>query len=138
MKKIFFTIIFSFISLGGCFAEVILTPQWSEFCPPDYIDARANKGFWDSQKLGKYNDYWLERKNQFNEALKKCSDYKADELKSCYEQIKDAELNKNKVYNEKMEKIEALSEQRHREYIQQKTQQDTVNSINSIIRTIKY
>lgn len=138
MKKLVILFSFLFAGAGFCAAEVILEPQWSELCHVQYINARPATGFWDKQKLGTYNDYWVERKKQFESSLARCQNYKGDDLSSCYKQVREAELSKNNLYNAKLQQIEAQNQQRHQEYLDQKARYDTVNSINSIIRTIKY
>ncbi|MBS4759901.1 MAG: hypothetical protein KHX03_04305 [Clostridium sp.] len=108
-------------------AEVVMAPQWSEFCPPNYLSAKASK--WNTN-----SDYWYNRRVQFENTISQCSSYKGADLKSCYSQIRESELNKNKAWNLKVEQ----REKEHQEYIEYRNKQQAVDAVQTIIRTIKY
>lgn len=127
MKKGLISFVMISVFSTAVYAEVILAPQWSEFCPVSYMNAKDSK--WN-----KDSNYWYERRVQFENALNQCSNYKNDDLKSCYSQIRDAELNKNKAWNQKVD----ARNLEHEEYIEYRNKQQTVDAVNSIIRTIKW
>ena len=127
MKKNLISLSLVCLFVGGANAEVILAPQWSEFCPVSYMNAKASKWNTDS-------NYWHERRIQFENALEECKPYSNDDLKSCYSQIRKAELNKNKAWNAKVE----VQNKEHAEYIEYRNKQQTIDAVNSVIRTIKW
>lgn len=127
MKKFLISLSLICLFLETANAEVILAPQWSEFCPVSYMTAKPSK-------LSKNNTYWYERRIQFENAVSQCSSYKDKDLKSCYAQVREAELNKNKSWNEKID----AQNREHEEYIEYRNKQQTYDAINSVIRTIKW
>lgn len=124
MKRfLFLTLV---ILLGSqVFAEIILAPEWSEFCPVEYINAKQSK--WS-----KNTDYWYTRRTQFEASISRCSSYTGDDLKSCYEHIRTVEENKNKVWNARVEQQRIESEQTTEMY----NRMQTINTINHLIDTI--
>lgn len=127
MKKFLMILSLIVFFIGAANAEVILAPQWSEFCPVSYMSAKASK--WNTD-----NNYWYERRVQFENSLNQCQSYKDNDLKSCYSQIREAELNKNKAWNAKIE----VRNKEHEEYIDYRNKQQTIDAVNSVIRTIKW
>lgn len=106
-------------------AEFILTPQWSEFCPVEYINAQASK--WN-----KNNNYWFIRRNQFEDAISRCHVYTGNDLKSCYNQVSVAEENKNKAWKTRVEQ-QAIEDQKSTDLY---NRMQTFNAINHLIDTI--
>ncbi len=127
MKKFLICLGLLFGFMYSANAEVILAPQWSEFCPVSYLSAKASK-------LSTNANYWYERRIQFENSINECKQYKDEDLSSCYAQVRKAEINKNKSWNNKIE----AEEQRHQEYVDYNNKQQTINAINSIIKTIKW
>lgn len=76
--------------------------------------------------------YWYERRVQFEASLSTCNAYKGEDLKDCYEQIRIAEQNKNKIWNEKIQQDYAALErmQEHNKQI------DQYNLIRDVVKTI--
>lgn len=125
MKKIGLLLILFSICTAVVFAEVILPPQWSEFCPVSYMNAKASK-------LSQDSNYWYNRRIQFEDSLSLCSQYQGEDLKSCYAQIRKAELNKNKSWNAK----QAARNQAHQEYIEYRNKQQTIDAVQDLVRTL--
>ena len=124
MKKILFLTLL--ILLGtSAFAEVILAPEWSEFCPVEYINAKPSK--WS-----KNTDYWYTRRMQFDSLISKCANYKENDLRSCYESVRTVEQNKNKVWRERLEQKEIENQKTTEMY----NRMQTINTINHLIDTI--
>lgn len=124
MKKILFLTLL--ILLGtSAFAEVILAPEWSEFCPVEYLNAKQTK--WS-----KDTDYWYNRRIQFEASLAKCNSYTGDDLKYCYNHIRTVEENKNKVWNTRLEQQKIESQKSTELY----NRMQTFNTINHLIDTI--
>ncbi len=66
-------------------------PDWSEFCPPQYVNlSTSKKYFWAEKK------YWLNRKVNFEKNKGYCEIQKDKE--DCFAELRQSELNKNKVY----------------------------------------
>lgn len=106
-------------------AEVILAPQWSEFCPPAYV--KTEDGRFSSDKK-----YWYERRMQFNESLARCNGYTGEDLKSCYSQVREAEIAKNKVWDAKVQaNIEAIDKMR-----EDNRKTDQYNLLRDVVRMI--
>ncbi len=127
MKKVLISFVLMNMFFVVANAEVVLAPQWSEFCPVSYMNAKSSK--WNTD-----NNYWYERRVQFENSIDQCSSYKGDDLKSCYQQVRDAELNKNNAWNAKVE----ARNREHEEYLDYRNKQQTVDAVNSVIRTIKW
>lgn len=124
MKKILF--LASLILLGtSAFAEIILAPEWSEFCPVEYLNAKQSK--WS-----KNTDYWYNRRLQFETSVSRCNSYTGNDLKSCYEHIRTVEENKNKVWQERLKQQELESQKTTEMY----NRMQTINTINHLIDTI--
>lgn len=125
MKKFILLLVLLCMSITVIQAEVILAPQWSEFCPVSYMNAKASKLSTDS-------NYWYNRRIQFENALSLCTPYQGEDLKSCYAQIRSAEHNKNKAWNSK----QAAREQLHQEHLEYQRKQQTINAVQDIVRTL--
>ena len=108
MKKLF---ILSLLLAPVCvFADDVLSingveePQWKNFAPPAYVDVTEPKGF------GKFNDtaaYWYKRKVDFEQNRENCRNSKnAEEMVTCYQQLKVKQYQKNSDYNARLEAIE--------------------------------
>lgn len=125
MKKLGIILGLLVITSTSALAEFILTPQWSEFCPVEYINAQSSK--WN-----KNNDYWYVRRTQFEDAISKCHVYTGNDLKSCYDQVRVAEQNKNKAWNARVEQ-QAIESQKSTDLY---NRMQTFNAINHLIDTI--
>lgn len=125
MKKNLFALALLVGFTSSVFAEIILAPQWSEFCPPSFLTVSSTVKTKDKK-------YWYERRVQFETSLARCNGYTGDDLKSCYEQVRAAEVNKNKVWDMKVQQnyadLDRLQEinKRHDQY---NLIRDVVNSI---------
>lgn len=79
-------------------------PQWKDFCPPAFVDAKEPKGF------GKLNDtaaYWYKRRVDFEKGIQDCREETDNDLKvSCYNKLKVRQYAKNSDYNARLEAIE--------------------------------
>lgn len=124
MKRfLFFTLL---ILLGDiAFADIILVPEWSEFCPVEYINAKQSK--WS-----KNTDYWYTRRKQFETSISRCNSYYGNDLKTCYEQVREVEQNKNKVWQERLKQQEIENQKTTEMY----NRMQTINTINHLIDTI--
>ena len=125
MKKTLFSIALLVCLSSQAFAEVILAPQWSEFCPTTYLSVPSTSKLKDKK-------YWYERRVQFEDSIERCSAYSGEDLKSCYAQVKEAELNKNKRWNAKVEQERAELE--HFREINRRDSQ--YNLIRDVVKTI--
>jgi hypothetical protein len=111
MKKAFLLIIIFIFSICVTNAQTAIEPKWSDYCPSEYLNAKK-------AKFDKDQKYWYERRLQFYDALENCKNTQADNLSSCYTELKTKEDNKNeewnayvREYNEKLDKrYEALEE----------------------------
>ena len=94
MKKVFILALFMCCFICSANAETILPPQWSEFCPKDYLSATVE----NSSYLGASSErkYWANRRSEFENLLRICST--TDNLEGCYNQVRQAEINKNENY----------------------------------------
>ena len=139
MKKLFI-IFFCAICSAVLFvksaqADVVMVPQWSEFCPEKYFDARESTGFWDAKKLGPDNDYWFERKKQFKESIVLCqSKYKDDELNECYKKLRETEKQKNEKWEKEQEEKKQEMERRQQQYLDQQRRRDAADYMNRMMR----
>lgn len=124
MKKFF---AFALVMTMGLpvFAELVFAPEWSEFCPVEYLNAKPSK-------FSKNTDYWYSRRTQFEASVARCSSYTGDDLKSCYQQIRISEQNKNKVWDVRVEQQKVESEKSSEMY----NRMQTMNTINHFIDVI--
>ena len=124
-KKLIIVSSVMFFMSFACYA-VILAPEWTEFCPPRYIDSNENM-------FSKDATYWYKRRLQFEKSLEKCSHFKGEELESCYAEIREAEARKNKVWDVRQYEKFRTTEY-NREYYMEKMKYD---GINQMLETIK-
>lgn len=118
-------VLLPFLSTSICSAS-IFAPEWTEFCPPRYCDSNENT-------FSKDATYWYKRRIQFQKSLERCSTYTGSELDSCYSEIREAEVRKNKVWDVRQEEKYATTKY-NREYYMEKMKYD---SINQMIENIK-
>ncbi len=101
------TFLFVILSLPSS-AYAASVPQWSDFCPEEYLNA-------SQVKTDKEQSYWYWRRLQFEQAMDDCNGYTGEALTFCYEKVKKAEDRKNSkssVYsNPKYEARERAREQ---------------------------
>lgn len=102
-RKSFIILLVSLLYANVCAAENVFAPQWSEFCPKEYLNAKS-RGGWTFFKPDTYDNYWHERKLQFEDNVSKCTAYSGNDLAACYQQVREAELIKNAAWNAKLEK----------------------------------
>lgn len=89
VKKVFLLTILSVFLSPMVLADAVVAPQWSEFCPSAYINSR-------SSRFNSVQNYWYNRRIQFEESLEQCNSYNGEHLKACYSKIRAEEKNKNK------------------------------------------
>lgn len=89
MTKIFLLGI-SIIFLASNVAFAVSKPQWSEFCPTNYINAKPSR-------FNDVSNYWYNRRVQFDESMAFCIPYSGESLNSCYSKIRNEELRKNRT-----------------------------------------
>lgn len=111
---------------GTVYAEVILPPQWSEFCPSEFLTAQ-------SSTFSKDKTYWYNRRIQFEGSARQCAAYQGEDLKSCYAQIRQAEAAKNAQWEAKLEK----DRQDLQTLRQINATSNTFNAIDALIDKIK-
>lgn len=86
MKKL--SVCFIFLTLcSGAFAE-IKAPEWSDFCPEEYLKVTRDD-------LGKNESYWFSRRIQFKTEMNACKTLEGRELKQCYDDVISQEEEKN-------------------------------------------
>lgn len=141
-------------------------PQWSEFCSRGYSRAEYKEPikrnplikpiafvgqvctlniiplYWGILKRDdeiKTNNYWVDRRHQFEDEIKLCDEYDSKDSKlSCYMNVRQLELNKNADYNNIIIARENLRMQRL-QYIQQVQANNNLNNINNNLnRTNNY
>lgn len=99
MKKLIFLFALLFFSVGfsitKAYAESVIEPQWSEFCPPLYENvvfkpAKANS------KRNMENNYWALRKAKFDKSVAECKVISKNdsELGACFGRVVNLERNK--------------------------------------------
>lgn len=95
MKKYLLTVFILGLTVGTVYSASVAAPQWSEFCPEQYVKAK-------SSRFNSENNYWYNRRVQFEESSALCNSFSSSERKNiCYARIRTAELNKNKIHNSK-------------------------------------
>ena len=100
MKKTI--LIFTLLLFASAMAETIKAPEWKEFCPEEYLEAKQ-------VKEDKDQSYWYWRRLQFETAVDKCE--KSEDINTCYNDIRRAEEKKSgkwiapkNAYNEALER----------------------------------
>lgn len=76
------------------FASEVSIPQWSEFCPAQYQNA-------GSASFNTNKNYWHNRKMQFENSINECKMKIGDEQSFCYSQVRERELLKNEILQER-------------------------------------
>lgn len=115
MKKILCTLVLVLAYTAPAYAEVVLAPQWSEFCPPSFLTVPSTVKTKDKK-------YWYERRVQFEASVARCNAYRGADLKECYDQVAQAEHNKNRIWDAKVQQnyadLDRLQEinKRHDQY----------------------
>lgn len=107
------------IAVNKANAVAVLAPEWTEFCPPMYCDSNENI-------FSKDATYWYKRRMEFREAVSRCSAYKDNDLKNCYDEVRAAEERKNKVWDVRQDEKYRTTEY-NREYNIEKMRYDEIN-----------
>lgn len=89
MKKRFLLCL-STIFLASNIVFAVSKPQWNEFCPADYLNAKPSR-------FNDVSNYWYNRRVQFDESMAFCTPYKGESLSSCYSKIRNDEQRKNRT-----------------------------------------
>lgn len=95
MKKFLILSIIAISSVLPVLAEVEI-PKWSEFCPPQYLNA-------PSATFNVEKNYWHNRHAQFETAVEGCRRYTGEERDACYTDIRDLEKLKNEIRIERQQ-----------------------------------
>lgn len=96
-------------------------PQWSEYCPPRYINVSyVEPSFWNFFKYNVYdNNYWAARKNEFNNQVNCCRVIpNAKTQGDCYASMREAENNKNAQYYQAQQLNIQMQQERDRYYLE--------------------
>lgn len=128
-KNSFKNIVLSFIYLAlivsPAFGNYATAPQWSEFCPADYVDytpkdpntvkgIRANISYFFS--YDSTGEYWYQRRVDFYKNLSNCSIINNSTNKEkCFLSVRTAEKNKNQILKEKEKQIAEEAKQAEEE-----------------------
>ena len=102
MKK-FFILLIVFAFCCPVFADVFV-PQWSEFCPPQFVNGQPkdhsvfSKILINTREDNKIYDYWVQRKIDFYNSLNNCNQYPPEQINQCYQQIRQSESNKSLTF----------------------------------------
>jgi len=111
MKKLFLVslLFVMFMFLMPAFAENIMEPQWSEFCPPLYQNA-VYKDAKENSKRYMENNYWALRRVKFQKSIAECKKIAQNqsELNACFARV--ANLESNKTAQRKEAKAEKNSD----------------------------
>ena len=91
-KEYIFSLLLVFLINAANAETTVLAPNWSDICPNEYLNAKK-------VRFDKDQRYWYDRRIQFNDALEKCRNTQADNLKRCYADVKANESKKNKEWN---------------------------------------
>ena len=102
MKKITVVLLFMLSYANICLAETVFAPEWKEFCPAEYLNAKS-RGGWTFFKPDTYDNYWHERKLQFEDNVSKCTVYSGNDLAYCYRQVREEEVIKNAAWHAKLQ-----------------------------------
>ncbi|MBQ3641346.1 hypothetical protein II906_05420 [bacterium] len=83
------------IFILGCTANAksYFAPEWSEFCPDQYLTIDTTKNY----KLA-VKKYWQRRKIEFDKKVETCNKYEENERENCYEEIRRIEGNMTQTY----------------------------------------
>lgn len=127
MNKLFSVLLVTIFTAGLVGAEVVLAPQWSEICPKSYLNAKQTR-------FDKDQNYWYERKLQFDESIAQCKAYNGEDLKECYQQVIQSENKKTDRWNTY---VNAYNEQTKQEQESLRKYSERMQLINGIQDTIK-
>jgi len=103
MKKILSITFILLLSATPAFSQ-ILYPEWSDFCPPKYIETQPGKAsllsfFYKVRRENARKTYWYERKQDFFKKSAFCNNTESQELKAqCYRDLTQIQLIKNNSY----------------------------------------
>ena len=100
MKKTI--LILTLLFFTSAMAESVKAPEWKEFCPEKYLEAKQ-------VKEDKDQSYWYWRRLQFETAVDKCE--RSSDVNTCYDEIRQTEEKKSlkwtapkNAYNEALER----------------------------------
>ncbi len=127
MNKLLNVMLVTVLTVGIASAEVILAPQWSEICPKSYINAKQTR-------FDKDQNYWYERKLQFDESIAQCKTYQGEDLKECYQQVIESENRKTDRWNAY---VDVYNEQARQEQESLRKNSERMQIINGIQDTIR-
>lgn len=91
MRKIICVIALTVIFSGMTFAKEVTPPQWNEFCPSIYLNAQPTK-------YNKEENYWYQRRVEFNEMINQSKQYQDQKLEDYYTHIRNTEISKNRLW----------------------------------------
>lgn len=91
MKKFIIAALFVLLNLPILAVEA---PQWSEFCPSQYLNVQ-------SATFNTDKNYWHNRRLQFENALENCKMKIGTERNYCYTELRDLENMKNEIRTER-------------------------------------
>ena len=92
-------------------AQNIEAPKWEEFCESGYEDAKLREkknifniiNFVDAEQSK--SNYWAERRINFEKAIEHCNTLTTEEKSFCYEGVRNAELERNEMYEQQRKQI---------------------------------
>lgn len=110
-----FCLIFSCSIINAEEVELIVplekTPQWNDFCEVGYENAqyKDTNDIWNIFSFVKAErvkkNYWAQRRESFDKFLKTCNEMDSSAKSNCYQELKQAENQKNALYKQKRELI---------------------------------
>jgi hypothetical protein len=103
MKKVLISIVIVLSISPLAFAEGIKynpnRPEWNEFCPFGLENPETKETKWYQPYYTKINakeqNYWAQRKQDFEKSLNFCDKVEAKHQNACYEKIKTRQINLN-------------------------------------------
>lgn len=86
-------------------------PKWEEFCESGYETARLREkknifniiNFVDAEQ--EKSNYWAQRRDNFEKAIEHCKTLTDDEKGYCFEGVRNAELERNEMYEQQRRQI---------------------------------
>ena len=86
-------------------------PKWEEFCESGYENAHLREkknilnviNFVDAEQTK--SNYWAQRRENFEKAINHCNTLNEDEKNFCYEGVREAELERNEMYEQQRKRI---------------------------------
>lgn len=91
MKKFLIASLFILLCLPSFAVDI---PQWSEFCPAQYLNVQ-------SATFNTDKNYWHNRRLQFENSLEVCRQKIGTEREYCYSELRDVENLKNDIRTER-------------------------------------